>query len=295
MDLKILRYFLTVANTKNITKAADLLHITQPTLSRQLIVLEENLGVHLFIKEKRSIELTAEGRLLKKRAREILDLADQTSKELVDPNSLISGSVAVGTIESSGSEKLYELMGPFSQEYPNVTFNLYTGSTDDILEKMDQGIIDICMLLDPVDTSKYNVIRLPSNEQWGVLLHVDDELAQKEAVTIQDLCKVPVLLPSRPAVKSEVENWFGKTKYYIKTFGTYNLLPSALLCVEKGLGYPICLNNSLIENHQSICFRPISPAKTIQSVILWKKNRNFNSVTELFVKTVYRHFNASIY
>ena len=295
MDLKILRYFLTVANTKNITKAAELLHITQPTLSRQLIMLEESLSVDLFIREKRAIELTDAGLLLQKRAREVLDLIDKTHRDIVDPTSLVAGKVTIGMIESQSSEVVYHLLAEFQKRYPNAFFEISSGKSDDLLEKMEHGFIDVCLLLDPIDTSKFNVIRLSQNEQWGILVPNGAPLAEEEAISIKQLLDEHLILPSRAEVVNEIENWFGKNKYHLNIIGHYHDISSAIHCVEQGVGYPFCLNCSLIKHHRHIKFVPIIPAKTTQSVILWKKNRNFNSATEMFVKVLFRHFNPDIY
>lgn len=295
MDLKILRYFLTVANTKNITRAAELLHITQPTLSRQLILLEESLGVHLFIKEKRTIELTDEGLLLKKRAREVLDLIDKTHRDIVEPTSLVAGKVSIGMIDGESSQVVYRLLKEFQDTYPNTSFEIFSGKSDSLLVEMEHGTIDVCLLLDPIDTSKFNVIRLSQNEQWGILFPIDDPVAQQETISIKHLLDKPLILPSRPEIINEIENWFGKNKYHLAIAGHYNSISAAIQCAENKIGYPFCLNCSLIANHKKIKFVPLHPIKTTQSVILWKKNRNFNSATEMFVKLLFRHFNPQIY
>ncbi|OMP91107.1 LysR family transcriptional regulator [Raoultella terrigena] len=289
MDFKILKYFLTVSNTKNITKAADLLHITQPTLSRQLILLEQNLGVDLFLKNGRSITLTPEGELLKRRARDILDLASLTKKELTEKNISISGEITIGMVESRGSEIVFDLIKPFSQSYPNVSFHFYSGVTESIINKMDDGDVDICMLLDPVDTSRYNAIRLSHYEEWGLLLPQDDELARKSSIEMKDLINRPLMLPSRPSIINEIENWIGRQKYQLNIMGTYNSLSTPIQAVEKKICYAVCINNAIIHKVSGLCFRPFNPVKNIQGLILWKKTRNFNTATELFVKNISRH------
>jgi len=291
MDLKILRYFLTVAQVKNITKAADQLNITQPTLSRQLILLEESIGVSLFIKEKRTIELTDEGKFLQKRAREILDLADKTLVEITDEKVLISGTVSIGLIESFSSDELYKQMKFFTTIYQNVVFNIHNGSHDDLLNKMENGTIDLCLLLDPVDTSKYNVIRLSEDDHWGVIVRQDDPLSINESIEIIKLINLPLVLPLRKSLINEIENWFGKDKYKLTITARYNMVSSAIQCAENKIGYPFCLNSSMIKMSKSVCFRPLSPRKKSQSIIIWKKNRNFNSATELYVKNIYHFFN----
>ncbi|EIY4980683.1 LysR family transcriptional regulator [Klebsiella quasipneumoniae] len=295
MDLKILRYFLTVSNTNNITKAADLLHITQPTLSRQLIMLEQSLGVELFEKNGRAMTLTAEGKLLKGRARDILDLAALTIKELTEKNVLVSGEVTIGIVESQGSELLLDLIKPFSLSYPNVRFNFYSGVTEYIIKKMDEGEVDICVLLDPVDTLSYNVIRLPTYEEWGVLLAVDDLLAKKEKIEMKDLIHQPLMLPARPSVINEIENWFGRSKYHINILGTYNSLVIPIQSVRQGICYVVCIDSPLVRNVNGLTFRQFNPIRRTQSLVLWKKGRIFNTATDLFVKTISRYLNQPEY
>jgi len=295
MDLKILRYFSTVAQTKNITKAAELLHITQPTLSRQLILLEESLNVKLFIKEKRTIELTDEGKLLKLRARELLDLADKTIQEILDENLVISGEVSLGMVDSFGAQEMYQQMSLFSVKFPNVQFNIFTGSSEELLEKMEHGTIDLCLLLEPIDTSDFNVIRLSQYEEWGILVKNSDKLASETSISVKKLSKMKLVLPNKKAAINEIENWFGKNKYKLNVSAKYNIIATALYCVEYDLGYPIGISSELVEKCSDVTFLPIEPRKRTQSVILWKKNRNLNSAGGLFVKTLFRHFNPSLY
>lgn len=295
MDLKILRYFLTVSNTRNITKAADLLHITQPTLSRQLILLEQSLGVKLFEKFGRSISLTSEGELLKRRARDILDLSALTIKEITEKNTLVSGEITLGLVDSKGCDLLLDLIKPFSLSYPNVRFNFYSGISENIVNKMDHGEIDICILLDPVDTSNYNAIRLPNYEEWGLLLPSNDPLTKKSSIEMRDLINKPLMLPARPSVINEIENWFGRSKYHINILGTYNNIAIPVQSVGKENCYAICINSPLAHIIKGVTFRPFNPVKTTQSIILWKKGRIFNTATDLFVKTISYHFIQPIY
>ncbi|MDV5171588.1 LysR family transcriptional regulator [Photobacterium rosenbergii] len=295
MDLKILRYFLTVAQTKNITKAAELLHITQPTLSRQLILLEESLKVKLFVKEKRTIGLTDEGKLLKIRAREILDLADKTVQEILDENSVVSGEIAVGCVESFGAQEIYQQMGEFSSKFPNVVFNLFTASSEELLDKMEHGTIDICLLLEPVDTTNFNVIRLSHYEEWGILVRNDDTLAKQNSISVKELSQKTLILPMKKAAINEIENWFGKNKYKLNVAARYNVVNSVVYSADNNMGYPIVINCPIIDRCKDMKFLPIEPIKRTQSVVLWKKNRNLNSASSLFVKTLFRHYNPVLY
>lgn len=226
MELRILRYFLAVVREGNITKAAEILHITQPTLSRQLKELEEELGTNLFIRGKREIKLTDEGLLLDQRAKEIIELADKTERQFMEHKNLIGGVVSIGCVESRATLFLPELLEKFSIKYPQVQYDLYNGYADDIKEKIDKGLIDIGLLLEPVEISKYDFIRLPQKERWGVLMKKSDSLAKKESITLEDISVFPLIIPKRAIVQNEIANWFDGDFDKLHIFATYNLLCS---------------------------------------------------------------------
>lgn len=289
MELRVLRYFLTVAQEGNITKAAEILHITQPTLSRQLAQLEEELGIRLFIRGKKQITLTEEGFLLQMRAQEIVGLVDKTESEFTNCQAKVGGIVSIGCVESIGTLILPELLSSFARNYPNVKFDIYNGYGDDIKDKIDKGLVDIGFVLEPIETSKYSFIRLNQREVWGVLMRRDDILASKKFISLEDIKTFSLIIPRRSAVKNEIENWFSEVTDEINIFATYNLLSNVTLLVEKGLGYAVCLQGALsLRDNTETCFVPLIPERSTQSVLIWKKNYIFNSATSLFINMAKR-------
>ena len=199
MELRTLRYFLAVAQEKNITRAAENLHLTQPTLSRQISDLEEELGTTLFIRGKRSLELTEDGALLRQRAQDIVELADRTEHEFAGKRDSVAGTVTIGATEALGGHDLAKAIRRFSQQYPAVRFELYNGMADLLKERIDKGALDLGLLLEPVDTTRYEFIRLTTPERWGVLVHRSHPFAGRAQVTVRELIDQPLMLPSRPA------------------------------------------------------------------------------------------------
>ena len=197
MEIRVLKYFLAVAREENITKAAEVLHITQPTLSRQLMQLEDELGAQLYIRGKNKITLTEEGMLLRRRAEEIVDLADKTEREFLQREDLIAGEIYIGAGETYAMRQVAKMMKEFSIQYPQVQYHLFSGQADDIKERIDKGLIDFGLLTEPVDIEKYDFARLNYKDRWGIIVPNDSVLASKEHVTPQDLINQPLLIPQR--------------------------------------------------------------------------------------------------
>ena len=206
MEIRVLRYFLTVVREESITRAADVLHITQPTLSRQIAQMEEELGVRLFNRGTRKIELTSEGLLLRRRAEEILELVSKTERELVFQDEAVEGVVSVGCGDLSAVQVLSELIRDFHARYPAVSFDLYTATADHITDRMDRGLTDIGLLMEPVNMEKYDYIRLNKKERWVVAMHPASLLAKLDRITPEDLKGQPLILPRRLSVRSELAN-----------------------------------------------------------------------------------------
>ncbi|MDK8189845.1 LysR family transcriptional regulator [Paenibacillus sp. UMB7766-LJ446] len=287
MDIRVFKYFLTVANVGNITKAAEILHITQPTLSRQLMDLEEELGTRLFVRGKRQITLTNSGLLFQQRVKEIVCLLDKTGRDLVEQKDMIGGIVSVGCVESTVSRALPELLEEFSNQHPRVQYELYSADGDDIREKLDRGNIDIGILLEPIETAKYDYIRLPHQEKWGVLMRRDDPLAQKKYVRIQDILSLPLIIPRRTIVQNEITSWLGVENDSLCIYASHNLLTNAMLLVERKLGYAICVSGAYtIRESNSTCFVPFEPERITTHVIAWKKNKIFSSATTYFIQFI---------
>jgi DNA-binding transcriptional LysR family regulator len=287
MDIRILRYFLTVAREGNITKAAEILNITQPTLSRQLMDLEEELKTNLFIRGKRQITLTDSGILFQQRVREIISLLDKTERDLAEHNNLVGGVVSIGCVESIASKMLPDVLEEFSTRHPLVQYELYSADGDDIREKLDRGNIDIGILLEPIEAAKYDYIHLPFQEKWGILMRREDPLAQKHSISIQDIIELPLITPRREIVQNEIASWLGVESDRLHIFASHNLLTNASLLVERGLGYAISVSGAYtIRENDSTCFIPFSPERTTGHVLAWKKNRVFNTATSLFIQFI---------
>ena len=287
MELRVLKYFLTVADEGNITRAADILHVTQPTLSRQLIELEDELGTALLIRGKRSVTLTDEGFLFKQQAEMIVELSDKLEHTFKDKEDVVCGTIRIGASEAVGCRALALYMKEFREKYPDVQFDLYNGMADNIKEMLERGLLDLGLVLEPVDTAKFEYVRLPQKEIWGLLLRKDHELAEKETLTVEEIRQYPLIMPGRENAKEEVLHWMQCEERHLDIPAFYNLLSNAALLVEAGMGCAVCLDGALsIHADPNLCFRKILPEHTTRSVILWKKNHLFSQAASLFVQTI---------
>lgn len=287
MEIRVLRYFLTVVREQSITKASEVLHITQPTLSRQLAQMEEEIGVKLFDRGTRKITLTNEGLLLRRRAEEILQLVDKTEKELIVQEEQVEGKITIGCGETASVQILPELIESFHEKYPRVNFDLYTATADHVKNQMDRGLADIGLLLEPIDIEKYEFIRLDMKEKWVVLMRPDDPLAEKEFVTAGELSKLPLVLPRRLKVQSELASWFGDYYENLNVLFTSNLSTNAAVMVRKGLAYSLVIEGMIPFWDQSkIIYRPLYPELTATSVLAWKRVQPFSLATTKFIEHI---------
>lgn len=285
MEIRVLRYFLTVVREESITKAANVLHITQPTLSRQLSQMEDDIGVKLFHRGTRKITLTNEGMLLRRRAEEILQLVDNTEKELIEQEERIEGKITIGCGELASVQVLSELIQDFSKKHPNVSYDIFTATADLVKEQMDKGLIDIGLLLEPVDIEKYEFIRLDMREKWVVLMRSDDELAKKKFVTAKDLSKLPMILPRRLNVKSELASWFGDYYMNLNVLFTSNLNTNGAVMVRNKLGYSVVIEGSVpFWDNTKITYRPLYPELTSTCVLAWKRQQPFSLAVTRFIE-----------
>ncbi|MEG0368284.1 MAG: LysR family transcriptional regulator, partial [Coprobacillus sp.] len=281
-----------VAREENITKAAGILHITQPTLSRQLMQLEDELGVQLFKRGKSKIILTDEGMLLRRRAEEIIDLSEKTERELTRQEELI-GEVYIGGGETNTMKLLADIMKRFHGQYPLVKFDLFSGNADDVKEKIDRGLIDIGLLTEPVDISKYDFVRLPQKDAWGVVMRKDDPLSEKEFVTADDLKGKDIMFSKRVIVQNELASWFGDNYDKLNIVATYNLIYNATLMVEAGMGYAVCLEKLVYDNiDNQVCYRLFQPRLETGTVLVWKKHQVFSPATTKFIEWIKNAFKA---
>lgn len=284
MEIRVLRYFLTVVREESITKAAEVLHITQPTLSRQLSQLEEEVGVTLFTRGARKITLTNEGILLRRRAEEILQLVDKTEKELAEQDEQVEGKISIGCGEIASVQLLPKLFQSFREKYPQVSFDIFTATADLVKEQMEKGLLDMGLLLEPIDVEKYEYIRLKKKDQWVVLMRPEDPLAQKESITPQDLCSLPLILPRRTRVQSELANWFGDSFDQLHVAFTSNLSTNGAIMVSSGLANSLVIEGSIPFLDQSkITSRPLSPPLTATSILAWRRGQPFSLATSKFI------------
>lgn len=284
VETRLLHYFLTVARERNITNAAKVLHITQPTLSRQMTLLEEQLGVKLFVRDSRPLALTDEGFLLRRRAEEILELVEKTEAEVSAREEQVEGAVSIGCGELASTKLLMEMVSGFSEQFPRVTFDVYTANADRIKHRMDNGLTDVGLLLEPVEMERYEFIRMPVRERWVAMMPSGVPLARRKYVTARDLDDIPVIMPSRQKVHDEVASWFGDDYEKLRLIGTSNLSTNAALMVQAGMGYALAVEGSMPFLEQSnIRMIPLYPELTATSVLAWKRGQPISTAVSRFL------------
>ena len=285
MEIRVLRYFLTVVREESITKAAEALHITQPTLSRQLAQMEEDMGVRLFDRGTRKIVLTNEGILLRRRAEEILELVDKTRHELAAQEEAVEGTVSLGSGDLGAVQILPGIIQSFHKKYPKVNFDFYTATADHVKERMDQGLTDVGLLLEPVNMEKYDFIRLEKKEQWVAVMHPDSPLAEKEAVTVEDLKGLPLILPRRLSVQSELASWFGEDFGNLNILFTSNLPSGTNIMAHNRLACSLIIKGSIsFWDERKIAYRPLSPELKASSALAWKRQQPFSLAATKFIE-----------
>ncbi|WP_251545150.1 LysR family transcriptional regulator [Pumilibacter intestinalis] len=285
MELRVLKYFLAVAREQSISKAAEALFVTQPNLSRQMQNLEKEIGQQLFIRGTRKITLTEAGQLLRKRAEEIIELYNKTENELNAPITDISGDIYIGGGESYVMGIIAKAAHRVQEQYPNVRFHLFSGDMVAVGEKLDKGLIDFGIFIEPADLSKYEYMRLPLVDTWGVLMKKDSPLADKEFITPEDLWDKPLIRSKHSLGKGIISDWFRKPSEELNIVATYNLLYNASILVEQGIGYAVSLDRLINTSGNSfLCFRPLFPELISHLDIAWKKYQVFPKCAEIFLK-----------
>lgn len=283
MDLRVLQYFLAVAREESISAAAQSLHLTQPTLSRQLKELEQELGKQLMIRGNRRITLTEEGMLLRKRAEEIVDLVHRTEKEVMQSDQMVSGEVYIGTGETDGMRQVARTAHQIQKDYPGIQFHIVSGDAVDVCERLDRGLLDFGILLGDFDQTKYNYMRLPMKDVWGVLMQRSSPLASKERVEPRDLWDKPLILSRQMGNKSGLYRWLQKEPTELHTVATYNLIYNASLMVDEGMGYAFTLDKLVNTQGSNLCFRPLEPRLELGMCLVWKRQQMFSKAAEVFL------------
>ena len=285
MELRVLRYFLAVAREQSITAAAETLHITQPTLSKQLRELEEELGKKLFTRGNRKITLTEEGMFLRKRAQEIVELADKTEADFAAGVGSVSGDIFIGSGETGAVRYLGRTLYKMRSRYPGIRFHLFSGNGEDVSDRLDKGLIDFALFVGMTDLKKYDYLKLPYRHRWGLILRKDDPLAAHEAVTPEMLMNVPILCSRQALIQNELSGWLGRPFEELNLAGTYNLIYNAAIMVEEGLGCAVCIDKLLDTSGDSaVCFRPFEPAIDAELFIAWKKYQFFSAAAGKFLE-----------
>ena len=288
MELRVLRYFLAVAREENITAAANSLHLTQPTLSRQLRDLEEELGQKLLVRGNHRMTLTAEGMLLRKRAEEIVAMADKTEEEFRAMKGELSGDVYIGGGETDAMNLIAAVCRELQEEHPGIRYHLFSGNAQDVTERLDKGLLDFGLLIQPTDIAKYDYLSLPAKDTWGVILRRDAPLATKSCAQVEDLAGVPLIF-SRQALEERAESnelarWFGSAWNDLNIVTTFNLCYNAAVMAKQGLGYVVSLDKLVDTSEDSpLCFLPLEPPLESGLDVVWKKYQVFSAAAEAFL------------
>ncbi len=296
MEIRVLKYFLAVAELGSITKAANSMHLTQPTLSRQLQDLENEFGQKLFVRGSKNIILTPEGMILRKRAKEIIELVEKAENEFSSIKDETAGDIFIGAGETKTIKIIADFMKILQNNYPKIKFHIVSGDSEDLSEKLDKGILDFCIFIEPFIPDKYNYINLGEKDTWGILLRQDDPLAKKKSINIDDIINLPILI-SRQAIKktfdnNPVLNWFGENFEKLNIAGTYNLLYNAAIMTENKIGYALGLDRLIADTLNSpLIFIPLEPKLEVSVSIAWKKNQVFSKPAKLFLKELQSKFN----
>lgn len=295
MELRVLKYFLTIAREGSITGAANSLHLTQPTLTRQIQELEKELGQKLLVRGKYKVTLTPEGMILRKRAQEIVDMVEKTEAEFQAITDTISGEVYIGGGESDCMKYIAEIIKEIQADYPDIKFHISSGNAEDVTEKLDKGLLDFGVLIQPVDLSKYDNLPLPEKDRWGVIMRKDSPLAKKDFIELADLKGLPLINSKqamrRTTAKNEFIEWFQGEFDSLNTVATINLIYNAAVMVKAGIGYAITLDKLVDTSEESeLCFRPLKPKLESGLDIVWKKYQVFSPAAKLFMDKLQEKF-----
>ena len=290
MEIKTLRYFLETAREGNMTRAAENLFVSQPTMSKQLKELENELGVKLFVRSNYSIRLTEAGMLLRERAEDILSLVEKTEAEFKSFEETNSGDIYVGAPESEAMVLFADVVREFQKSYPKVRCNIYSGNMQDVCEKLDKGLLDFAIVMNYMDLARYNYLPMSTQDSWGVIFRKDDPLAEKESFTTSDLRELP-LICSKQWVDHELPDWFRYDLKDVNVVATYNLPYNGAVLAKAGVGYAVMLDKLVHTGEGSdIIFRPLRDVPKTEMFIIWRKYQSFTPIAELLVKELKEAF-----
>lgn len=287
MEIRVLEYFLAIAREETISGAAKALHITQPTLSRQMRDLEDEIGKQLFIRSNKKITLTDEGILLRQRAEEIVSLINKTEQELITMDSVLSGSIYIGSGECQTLRIITNAMKEMQKLHPGVKFNIHSGNGPDIIEKIDNGLIDFGMITKHPKISNYNHLEMPIKHHWGLLMLKDDPLAKLKTISFNDIKDKPLIISKETSENSKLVEWFNNDIDHLNIISKYSLLFNATLMVEDGLGYAVCFDNLVnTTGNSNLCFRALEASPEVTYYFIWKKYQVLNKASQCFLDIV---------
>ncbi len=286
MELRSLEYFLAIVREESLSRAANVLHLSQPALTRQLKLLEDEFGKQLVIRGGRGITLTEEGMLLRRRAEEIVTLARQTTSELTAPEDAVIGDIYIGAGETPALRHIAMVARTIQERHRDIRFHITSGDTADLLDRLDKGLFDFCLLMGEVDQTRYERIDLPYRDQWGVLMRRDAPLASKKSISPKDLWDQPLILSRQVLTNPQQMKWFGRPLTKLWLAGTYNLAYNASLMALEGMGYVITLKGIINVRDTDLCFRPLNAASPLEMSLVWKKYQPKTRAAELFISTL---------
>lgn len=299
MEIRVLQYFLAIAREQTISGAAEVLHITQPTLSRQIKDLEDELGKQLFVRSNKKISLTEDGLFLRQRAEEIVNLVDKTELEMMTSDLLLSGEIYIGSGECHAIKVITKSMKKMQTSYPAVKFDIHSGNAPDIIDRIDSGLIDFGLITYHPKVSEYNHIIMPIKHHWGVLMRKDDSLAQKEQISYEDIADKPLIVSKEITNNIQLTDWFKNNIDHLNIISTYTLLYNATLMVEDELGYAVCLDKLINTSGDSeLCFRPLAPFLEVTYYFIWKKYNVLSKASKQFLNIIqemtdtYKHIDS---
>ena len=290
MEIRTLRYFLAIAREENMTRAAALLHVTQPTLSKQMQALEDELGTRLFRRHSFSIELTEEGRLLRRRAEDLVSLADKITAEFSVMEEIVGGSVSFGCAESYQLRHLARVIRRFKQRYPGFHYHITSGDTEQVTEKLDRGLLDFAVIVEPPDSTKYAALQMPEADRWGLVMPADSPLAQKAGIRFEDLRGLP-LFCSEQSWQKDLPAWCGRRMDELRLEGSFRLAYNGAVFAREGLGCLLTFDHLVDTSPGSgLVFRPLEPVLESRMYLIWRRRQAFTPIAQRFLETLVEEF-----
>lgn len=294
VEIRTLRYFLAVAREENMTRAAEMLHVTQPTLSKALKALEEELGKKLFTRHSFRISLTEEGALLRDRAEDLVTMADKIEKEFLSLDDITGGDLYFGLAESYQIRYLARALHLLKKQYPGLKYHITSGDTEQVTEKLDKGLLDFAVICDAPDTNKYESVPFPEGDLWGLILPADAPLARKDRIEMDDLAGLP-LFTSRQGWEGDIRQWAGERFGELHLEGTFRLAYNASMFVREGLGYQLSFRNLVdVSEESGLTFRPLFPKLETKLYLIWNRYQSFTPIAERFLRQVKESFHPAV-